>query len=117
MMTCYPVPTFADGVYVRDSEGNLNGPYDSYQEAIADHLDEMGAQANTILSLYDNGYEATHWYTDGIVRMAQGDGDHDLVIFVRTDGTHRKPRTRASMQMAAMLSDEMRHERNSPNAP
>lgn len=101
MTTCYPIVSFGSEIYVRDSVGNLNGPYDTAEEAVIDHLSEMPASVKlAIRTLTRRGYAITHWYNDGAIRMEEkaDHGNNTLFTFIRTDGTVKKPISWASVQ-------------------
>lgn len=100
MMTAYPVPTFGQDIYVRATDGELCGPYSTAKEAVLSHLNELPKPVRDEIRKHvcRRRYYITHWYGDGAIRLAQGEGDNDLYVFVRSDGTVCKPRTRASQR-------------------
>lgn len=112
MAETYPRPslTFSHEIFVRDSRGDLNGPYDTAEEAVLDHLEDLSVPVRTALRklICRQGYKITHWYNDGVIRVAQGDDDdHDLNVFISTNGTVSRPRTRASQIFCSQLRHEM----------
>ncbi len=114
MMTAYPVPTFEPtDIYVRSTNGDLNGPYLTVGEAVTDHLDELPKATVAALRTYvcRKGWVITDWYGDGAIRVAEKvdadtmHPDNGLFVFIRTDGTVSKPRSRVSARYALELRD------------
>lgn len=116
MMTAYPVPTFDPEIYVRDTRGNLNGPYDTAAEAVCDHINELPeAVQNAIDSHLQRGYRITHWYNDGAIRVEETPEtidkipgatlDNLLFVFIRTDGTVTKPKSWAAVRAVLDATD------------
>lgn len=66
------------------------------------------SRALAVAELYclESDYSITNIYGDGIIRIAEGDGRHDLFRFVRPDGSIGSPRTWASVDAVISFKSE-----------